>query len=127
MACGGRLVLPLVALVIVLATAGCTDDPLAAGRAAELERRLLVSCQCHPRKIDGLPLQEEIRSAIQAGIATGLDDDTILWNVLETHGTALLSAGIDDLEERTLAFVAETALMMVAGLGVLLLQLRRRP
>jgi hypothetical protein len=122
----GRLVLPFLAVVAVLAVAACSGDPVMTDRAAELERRLLVSCQCHPKKIDGLPLQEEIRSAIQAGIVSGLDDDAILWKVLGTHGTALLGAGIDDVEARALAFVAESALILIAGFGILLLQLRRR-
>jgi hypothetical protein len=121
------LVPTLLGLMLVLANGACTRQESGGGRAAELERRLLVSCYCHPRKIAGLPIQEEIRSVIQAGIDAGLDDDAILWKVLETHGTALLSAGVDDLETRALAFATESALIVIVGLGVLLLQLRRSP
>jgi len=49
----------------------------------------------------------------------------VLWGVLQTHGTALLAAGIQDLQTRALAFSVESGALVVLGLGVLLLQLRR--
>ena len=100
------------------------EDPGEA-RAARLEQQLLASCSCHPKKIAGLPLETEIRSAIAAGIASGHDDGTILWAVLQSHGTALLSAGIDDVEQRARAAVAIIPLCLTLGAAALLLQLRR--
>jgi hypothetical protein len=115
----------LVLCVALVAAPGCERAGGADARAASIEHKLLASCSCHPKKIAGLPLEKEIRAAIREGMADGLDDDAVLWRVLQTHGTALLAAGIQDLEARATAFAAETGLVIVAGLGVLLLQLRR--
>jgi hypothetical protein len=115
----------LLSLALVAAPA-CERATGSDARAASIEHKLLASCSCHPKKIAGLPLEKEIRSAIREGMAEGLDDDAVLWRVLQTHGTALLAAGIQDLEARAAAFAAETGVVIVAGLGVLLLQLRRR-
>jgi hypothetical protein len=116
--------LAAVAVTLIWAGGCALDSPQ--DRAAAIEKQLLASCTCHPRKISGLPLETQIREAIGAGIAAGLDDDAILWRVLQTHGNAILRAGIDDLETRALAFVIESGGILVMGLGVLLLQLRRR-
>ncbi|HKC52367.1 MAG TPA: hypothetical protein VKF60_16365 [Myxococcota bacterium] len=121
-----RLVRALTLSLALLAAPACERAPGADARAASIEHKLLASCSCHPKKIAGLPLELEIRSAIREGMAEGLDDDAVLWRVLQTHGTALLAAGIQDLEARAAAFAAETGVLIVAGLGVLLLQLRRR-
>jgi len=110
----------------LLAAPACGRVTDVDARAAAIEHKLLASCSCHPKKIAGLPLEKEIRAAIREGMADGLDDDAVLWRVLQTHGTALLAAGIQDLQARATAFVAESGLLVVAGLGVLLLQLRRR-
>lgn len=115
----------LLSLALVAAPA-CERATGSDARAASIEHKLLASCSCHPKKIAGLPLEKEIRFAIREGMAEGLDDDAVLWRVLQTHGTALLAAGIQDLEARAAAFAAETGVVIVAGLGVLLLQLRRR-
>jgi hypothetical protein len=81
-------------LGILLACAPEGGDPLD-GRAQRIEQRLLASCSCHPTKIEGLPLEREIRAEIRRLLAENLDDDAILWAVLKTHGTALLEAGIE--------------------------------
>lgn len=121
-----RFVRALLLAFALVAAPACERAASADARAAAIEHKLLVSCSCHPKKIAGLPLEKEIRAAIREGMAEGLDDDEVLWRVLQTHGTALLAAGIHDLEARAAAFAAETGLVVVAGLGVLLLQLRRR-
>lgn len=112
--------------LLLLAALACApaDDPFEA-RAARLEEQLLASCSCHPKKIAGLPLETEIRAAIAAGIASGDDDGTILWSVLQSHGTALLTAGIDDVEQRARAAIAIVPLCLTLGAAALLLQLRR--
>jgi len=121
-----RLLRTLVLLALVFCAApACQRVTDVDARAASIEHKLLASCSCHPKKIAGLPLETEIRAAIREGIAAGLDDDAVLWSVLQTHGTALLAAGIQDLQTRALAFSVETGALVVVGLGVLLLQLRR--
>lgn len=114
------------AAALLAATSACVRETSVDARAASIEHKLLASCSCHPKKIAGLPLETEIRAAIREGIAEGKDDDAVLWAVLQTHGTALLAAGIQDLEARAAAFSVETGGLVVLGLGVLLLQLRRR-
>jgi hypothetical protein len=121
-----RFVRAVVLSLALVAAPACGRATGADERAASIEHKLLASCSCHPKKIAGLPLEREIRTAIREGMADGLDDDAVLWRVLQTHGTALLAAGIQDLEARAAAFAAETGVVVVAGLGVLLLQLRRR-
>jgi hypothetical protein len=121
-----RFARALVLSLALVAAPACERATGADERAAAIEHKLLASCSCHPKKIAGLPLEREIRTAIREGMADGLDDDAVLWRVLQTHGTALLAAGIQDLEARAAAFAAETGAVVVAGLGVLLLQLRRR-
>jgi hypothetical protein len=121
-----RLARALLLSLALVAAPACERATGTDARAAAIEHKLLVSCSCHPKKIAGLPLEAEIRAAIREGMAEGLDDDAVLWRVLQTHGTALLAAGIQDLEARATAFAAETGLVLLAGLGVLLLQLRRR-
>ena len=121
-----RLTRALLLSLALLALPACGRVTDVDARAAAIEHKLLVSCSCHPKKIAGLPLEKEIRVAIREGMAEGLDDDAVLWRVLQTHGTALLAAGIQDLESRATVFAAESGLVVVAGLGVLLLQLRRR-
>ncbi len=114
----------LVALLVGCAL-GCAPETDEGARAVRIERQLLASCSCHPKKIEGLPLQTEIRGAIRAGIAGGLDDNAILWQVLERHGTALLRAGIEDVALRAKAALGVTAFCLLLGSGAFLLQLRR--
>ncbi|HXZ85783.1 MAG TPA: hypothetical protein VEI82_09855 [Myxococcota bacterium] len=121
-----RLLRALALALLLGAAPACERVTSVDARAASIEHKLLASCSCHPKKIAGLPLETEIRAAIREGIAAGLDDDGVLWAVLQTHGTALLAAGIQDLQARALAFAVETGALIVVGLGVLLLQLRRR-
>jgi hypothetical protein len=106
---------------------GCADDVgLEESRAQRIEQQLLASCSCHPRKIEGLEIERQIRTAIASLIDQGLDDDAILWSVLQQHGAELLSAGVEDVELRArVAFIEVGGILLVAG-GVLLLQLRRR-
>ena len=113
-------------LCIALLGAGCNEaDAPFEVRAADLEQRLLASCSCHPKKISGLPLETRIREDIAKGLAQGLDDDTILWDLITTHGTELLTAGVEDLDARARAVLIQTPLILLAGAAVLLLQLRR--
>ena len=106
------------------AAAGCAPDS-DLERAARIERDLLVSCSCHPKKISGLPIEAAIRASIAAGIGRGQSDDEILWDVLMEHGNALLRAGIEDVALRASAAAGVSAAALLGGLGVLLLQLRR--
>ncbi len=115
----------LCALLLLAALACAGESDPGELRAARLEQQLLASCSCHPKKIAGLPLEREIREAIAAGIAGGDDDGTILWSVLQSHGTALLSAGIEDVELRARAVIALVPLCLFLGAAALLLQLRR--
>ncbi len=110
-------------LVLGLGAAGCSSD--AGTRAERIERQLLVSCSCHPKKIDGLPLEGAIRETIREGIAAGQSDDEILWAALMAHGNALLSAGVEDVEVRAAAAIAGTGLALLLALGVLLMQVGR--
>jgi hypothetical protein len=118
-----RALLAAVALGLGLACAPASDE--AGARAASIERQLLSSCSCHPKKIEGLPLQTEIRSAISAGVAQGLDDNTILWRVLERHGRALLEAGVEDVALRAQVAIWTMAFCLLLGSAAFLLQLRR--
>ena len=106
------------------AAAGCAPDT-EMERAARIERDLLVSCSCHPKKISGLPIESAIRESIAAGIGRGQSDAEILWDVLMEHGNALLRAGIEDVALRASAAAGVSATALLAGLGVLLLQIRR--
>lgn len=121
---GASLLLALALLGVL----GCADDPdPLETRAARIEERLLATCSCHPKRIVGLPLEREIRAAIRRGIEAGQEDDAILWAVLQTHGTALLEAGIEDVAQRAAMAAVETVLILLLAGGALLLQLRRRP
>jgi hypothetical protein len=121
-----RALLP--ALVIgALALAGCDESPTGIeARIDAIEERLLASCSCHPKKIEGLDLERSIRADIRAGLLAGEPEDEILWAVLMRHGTALLEAGQGDVQLRANLALAETALVVLWAAGVLLLQLRRR-
>jgi hypothetical protein len=121
-----RGVLWLVATLGLVLACAPGADPLE-GRAERIEARLLASCSCHPKKIEGLPIEREIRAEIRRLLAEDLDDDAILWAVLERHGTALLEAGIEDVEVRAAAVLVETAVILLLSAAVLLLQLRRSP
>jgi len=99
-----------------------------AARVADLERRLTTTCACHPRKIEGLPIQEEIRADLAAWIREGKGDDEILWLAFARYGSALLAAGIQNLEGEFLVAMGVVALILVSGFTVLVVHLvRDRP
>ena len=117
----------LVLLLGALLATGCGGEPADPfeARAADIERRLLESCSCHPKKIEGLPLETALRQSIRAHLLTGMDDDDVAWLVLKEYGAALLRAGIEDVESRAVAVAVLTPVLLLVGAGVLLLQLRR--
>ena len=98
-----------------------------AARVADLERRLTTTCACHPRKIEGLPIQGEIRVDLAGWIREGKSDDEILWLAFARYGRALLAAGIQDLEGEFLVSLGVMAFILVSGFGVLVAHLRRDP
>jgi len=99
-----------------------------AARVADLERRLTTTCACHPRKIEGLPIQGEIRADLAAWIREGKGDDEILWLAFARYGSALLAAGIQNLEGEFLVAMGVVALILVSGFTVLVVHLvRDRP
>lgn len=122
----GALAALLLSLAVVSGCGGGADRDPVAERASLIEARLLASCSCHPRKIEGLTVEREIRTQIRTLIGQGLDDDEILWATLMAHGTELLEAGIEDATLRANVALAETGAILVVACAVLLLQLRRR-
>jgi len=124
-----RVALAALLLLSVLAPGvqGCRrvhpDD--VAARVADLERRLTTTCACHPRKIEGLPIQGEIRGDLAEWIREGKSDDEILWLAFSRYGRALLAAGIQDLEGEFLVALGVMAFILVSGFGVLVAHLRR--
>ncbi len=115
----------LLGLLLALGSA-CSDETGAGdARAQRIEERLLVSCSCHPRRIAGLPIEQELRVAIRVLVEQGLDDDTILWTVFQQYGSDLLRAGVQDVELRANAALAEIGGILLLTCAVLLLQLRR--
>jgi hypothetical protein len=121
-----RALLPAL-LVAALAAVGCDRAPSGIeARVDAIEERLLASCSCHPKKIEGLDLQRTIRTDIRTHLLAGKPDDEILWALVMKHGNALLRAGQGDVQLRANAVLAETALVLVWAAAVLLLQLRRR-
>ncbi|MDP3937165.1 MAG: cytochrome c-type biogenesis protein CcmH [Deltaproteobacteria bacterium] len=90
-------------------------------RVVALERRLAETCACHPRKIEGLPVQQRIRADIRGWLAEGKDDREILWLGFTRYGSELLAAGIEDLEGRVwlalwiVTFIALLAFMLLVA------------
>jgi hypothetical protein len=99
-----------------------------AARVADLERRLTTTCACHPRQIEGLPIQGQIRADLAAWIREGKGDDEILWLAFARHGRALLAVGIQDLRGEFLLALGVVAGILVTGFAILVAHLtRRRP
>jgi cytochrome c-type biogenesis protein CcmH/NrfF len=117
----------LLLALLVPGVEGCrrTHPNDVAARVADLERRLTTTCACHPRKIEGLPIQGRIRADLAAWIREGKGDDQILWLAFARYGSALLAAGIQDLEGEFLAAMGVVALILVSGSTVLVLHLAR--
>ncbi len=97
-----------------------------AARVADLERRLTTTCACHPRQIEGLPIQGEIRTDLAGWIREGKGDDEILWLAFARHGRALLAAGIQDLKGEFLVALSVVAGILVTGFAILVAHLARR-
>jgi len=124
-----RRVLPAVLLALVLLPA-CGGSRVAGGgdtdsRVAALERRLATTCACHPRDIEGLPIQSRIRADLRKWIEEGKDDREILWLGFTRYGSALLAAGIADLEGEVRRAGWVTALIALLAFAALIANLRR--
>jgi hypothetical protein len=117
------------ALCLWLLGAGCDRVPGGdlAGRVSRLEHRLTTTCACHPRKIDGLPIQRALRADLAVWIEAGKEDQEILWLAFDRYGKELLAAGVDDLEGLVRAAVGITALIALAGFAALVGHVRREP
>lgn len=96
-----------------------------AARVADLERRLTTTCACHPRKIEGLPIQGQIRADLAAWIREGKGDDEILWLAFARYGSALLAAGIQNLEGEFLVAMGVVAFILVSAFAILVAHLQR--
>ncbi|MFQ5459097.1 MAG: hypothetical protein ACE5FC_11695, partial [Myxococcota bacterium] len=95
-------------------------------KVISLEKRLTTSCACHPRKIEGLPIQAAIRADLRAWITEGKDDREILWLGFRRYGSELLAAGIADLEGRVRLAAWVAAFITLMSFTLLVLHLRRR-
>lgn len=113
-ACGGSLV-----------PAGGGGAAAVDARVLKLEHRLTTTCACHPRDIDGLPIQQSIRADLRAWIAQGLDDREILWRGFTRYGGELLAAGIADLEGRVVLAGWVTGVIALLAFACLVANLRR--
>ena len=117
---------------VLLAACGGAGSPLGGDGAGDvearilsLERRLTTTCACHPRDIEGLPIQGRIREDLRAWIAEGRDDRDILWLGFTRYGSELLAAGITDLESQVRLAGWITAIIAALGLTLLVANLRR--
>ena len=117
----------LLLAVLIPWVEGCrrTHPNDVAAHVAELERRLTTTCACHPRKIEGLPIQGRIRADLAAWIREGKGDDQILWLAFSRYGSALLAAGIQDLKGEFLVAMGVLVLILLSGFTVLVLHLAR--
>jgi hypothetical protein len=124
-------VIGAVALALCLSFLGSGCDRVREGdlaaRVSKLERRLTTTCACHPRKIEGLPIQRALRADLAAWIEAGKDDEEILWLAFDRYGRALLAVGVDDLEGLVHAALWITGFIAMAGFAALVGHLRRRP
>jgi hypothetical protein len=94
-------------------------------RVLDLERRLITTCACHPRKIEGLPIQHALRADLKAWIEEGHDENEILWLAFRRYGKELLAAGVENLEGLVKTAAAIVAFIAVSGLFILAANLRR--
>lgn len=120
-----------IGVLALLALVSCSGSGLGgaediAAKVEKLERRLTVSCACHPRKIEGLPIQTALRADLKAWLEAGKDDQEILWLGFKRYGSELLAAGIADLEGRVYQAVWVVAFITLAGFALLVANLRRR-
>jgi len=126
-----RVALAALLLLALLAPGveGChrTHPNDVAARVADLERRLTTTCACHPRKIEGLPIQGRIRADLAAWIREGKGDDQILWLAFSRYGSALLAAGIRNLEGEFLVAMGVVVFILVTGFALLVAHLLRSP
>ena len=121
---------PIAALAL-LALVSCSGGGLGGGesiaaKVEKLERRLTISCACHPRKIEGLPIQTALRADLRSWLEEGKDDKEILWLGFKRYGSELLAAGIADLEERVLQAAWVVGFITLASFLLLVGNLRRR-
>jgi hypothetical protein len=96
-------------------------------RVAEIEHRLTTTCSCHPRRIQGLPIEGAIQADLRRWVLEGKDDDTILWLAFSRYGTALLTAGIQNLQVEVVYAGGTVAIILAAGFAALVANLRRSP
>jgi len=120
-----------IAVLALLALVSCSRGGPGGGedvaaKVEQLERRLTVSCACHPRKIEGLPIQTALRADLKAWLEEGKDDQEILWLGFKRYGGELLAAGIADLEGRVRQALWVVAFVTLAGFALLVANLRRR-
>ena len=94
-------------------------------RVLDLERRLTTTCACHPRKIDGLPIQHALRADLKGWIEEGRDENEILWLAFRRYGKELLAAGVENLEGLVKMAAAIVAFIALSGLFILAVNLRR--
>lgn len=123
-----KRVAALAALLALLALPACGSSP---GRGSDLdahvaalEKRLTTTCACHPRKIEGLPIQGEIQADLRRWIQEGKSDREILWLGFTRYGNRLLAAGIADLAARLRLAIYVTVFIALLGLAVLVANLR---
>jgi len=112
----------LLAFLVLPACGGAPGRPDdVESRVVALEKRLTTTCACHPRKIEGLPIQKLIRADLRTWIGEGKDDREILWLGFTRYGSELLAAGIQDLEGRVrlaggvVAFIGLLALVLLVA------------
>jgi hypothetical protein len=96
-------------------------------RVAELEHRLTTTCACHPRRIEGLPIEGAIRADLRRWVLEGKDDDSILWLAFSRYGTDLLTAGIQNLQVEAVYAGGTVAFILAASFAALVANLRRSP
>ncbi len=111
------------------ASAGCARHGKGTvdARVTDLERRLTTTCACHPRRIQGLPIEAAIRADLRRWVLEGKDDDTILWLAFGRYGKELLVAGIRNLQGEVVFAGGTVAFILAAGFAALVANLRRSP
>ena len=122
----------IAALVLVISLAGAVGCARSGkgdidARVANLERRLTTTCSCHPRRIEGLPIEAAIRADLRRWILEGRDDDTILWMAFQRYGKELLTAGIRNLQGEVLFAAGTVVFILAASLAALVANLRGTP
>ncbi len=93
-------------------------------RVLELEKRLTTTCACHPRDIEGLPVQKALRADLKSWLEEGRGENEILWLAFDRYGKELLAAGVEDLEGLVMKGLAIALFVSVAGFILLVVNLR---